>query len=127
MWLEKFGDSSSAFVLAVWLTEAAARRNSAIRAAYMWELDTALRKYGIADSPPQLMIHLQSLFDLSGDDAVRAFHGSSASPRPHSTASRVVLPPEERQILSRNDAREDARLQMQEDAEGMLSKPAPLP
>ncbi|KAB8192089.1 mechanosensitive ion channel, partial [Lysobacter maris] len=47
VWLDNFGDSAVEFILAVWLTEEAARRNAAIRAAYLWELDTSLKEHGI--------------------------------------------------------------------------------
>lgn len=127
VWLEKFGDSSSDFVLAVWLTEAAARRNSAIRAAYTWELDTALRKYGIADSPSQLVVHLKSMFDLSGNDAVEAFRGADTHQQRSRESNKAYLAPEEREILSRNDAKEDARLDMQEDAEALPATPPSQP
>ncbi|UNK49912.1 mechanosensitive ion channel [Lysobacter sp. S4-A87] len=117
VWLEKFGDSSSDFTLAVWLTEAAARRNAAIRAAYLWELDTALRKYGIANSLPQLEVHLRSMFDLKGGAAVEAMHGKlngTASPPAEAPAT---LASYERANLSRNDAQEDAQRQIQEEAQ----------
>ncbi|QSX74500.1 hypothetical protein HIV01_015155 [Lysobacter arenosi] len=127
MWLEKFGDSSSDFVLAVWLTEAAARRNAAIRAAYMWELDTSLRKYGIANSLPQLEVHLRSMFDLKGTDAVEAMHGKRSGTASHPAEAQATLAPHERARLSRNDAKEDAQRQIQEDAEGSDNDAPPAP
>lgn len=117
VWLEKFGDSSSDFILAVWLTEAAARRNAAIRAAYMWELDTALRKYGIANSLPQLEVHLRSMFDLKGVAAFEAMHGKRGGATPRAAEVQSTLAPHEREQLARNDAQEDAQRQIQEDAQ----------
>lgn len=114
VWLEKFGESSTQFTLAVWLTEDAARRNAAILAAYMWELDTAMRKYGIASSLPQLDVHVRSLFDLKGTDAVEAMQGRHVS-RPVEPAA--TLAPHERAVLSRNDAKEDTQRAIQEDAQ----------
>jgi small-conductance mechanosensitive channel len=72
VWLVGFGDSGVDFVLAVWLTEEAARRNAAIEAAYLWELDTALKAHGIEIPFPQQDIHVRSLFGLSKEDALRA-------------------------------------------------------
>lgn len=123
VWLEKFGDSSSDFILAVWLTEEAARRNAAIRAAYMWELDTALRRYGIANSLPQLEVHLRSLFDLKGGDAVEAMHGKRVAAAGAADAQ-AELAPRERAILARNDAKEDTQRQIDEEARRSEADPA---
>ncbi|MGH8466570.1 MAG: mechanosensitive ion channel family protein, partial [Pseudomonas sp.] len=47
LWLAGAEGSVVNYVLAVWLTEAASRRNSAVRAAYLWELDSALKRHGV--------------------------------------------------------------------------------
>ena len=44
----------------MWLTDAAARRNAAIKAAYLWEIDTALKDYGIEIPFPQMKVHQAS-------------------------------------------------------------------
>lgn len=53
VWLVNFGDSAVEYILAVWLTEEASRRNAAIKAAYLWELDTSLQEHGIEIPFPQ--------------------------------------------------------------------------
>ncbi|PNS08994.1 mechanosensitive ion channel family protein [Solilutibacter silvestris] len=114
VWLVDFGESAVQFVLAVWLTEDAARRNAAIRAAYLWELDSALKKHGIERPFPQRDLNLRSLFGLQGTDAIRALRGETIAP--------VVdggpgddLQPVEREALARNDAQADAERGIRED------------
>ena len=60
VWLMEFGDSSLNFELVVWLTDEAVRRPSAVTAAYNWELETALAKYGVVIPFPQRDLHLVS-------------------------------------------------------------------
>ena len=133
VWLVNFGANSVEFMLAVWLTEAAARRNVAVRAAYMWELDTALKKYCIEIPYPQLDLHVRSAFGLQSDDALAALLGREA-PRPQADepAPEAALTDAERAELSRNDAREDterAILQEQIDAENphLVGRDAAIP
>ena len=116
VWLGGFGDSAVEFILAVWLTEEAARRNAAIHAAYLWELDTALKKYGIPIPFPQRDLHVRSLFGLEGDDAFAALRGAPrrAAPVADSEAS-PQLDERERAELARNDARDEAQRGIQED------------
>jgi small-conductance mechanosensitive channel len=124
VWLVGFGESGVDFILAVWLTEDAARRNAAIQAAYLWELDTALKEHCIEIPFPQRDLHLRSAFGLSGAEALAALgataHGDArptraarAEPAPVAAA----LDPAEREELSRNDAQVDAQRQIAEDAE----------
>lgn len=110
VWLVDFGDSSVDFILAVWLNDAAARRNAAVKAAYMWELDTALKKYSIEIPFPQRDLHLRSLFGVQGDEALTVLQKSRPAPHgddPQHPAP-VLLNEDERTRLSRNDARVDA-------------------
>lgn len=58
VWLVGFGDSSLDFELVVWLSDEAVRRPGAVNAAYNWELETALGKYGIEIPFPQRDLHL---------------------------------------------------------------------
>lgn len=116
VWLVGFGDSAVEFILAVWLTEEAARRNAAIQAAYLWELDTALRKYGIPVPFPQRDLHLSTLFGLEGDDALAAL-GRAPEARRRASASAAALETRERAELARNDASEDAERSIREDSE----------
>jgi len=58
VWLVGFGDSSLDFELVVWLTDDAVKRPAKVHAAYNWELETALGKYGIAIPFPQRDLHI---------------------------------------------------------------------
>ena len=58
VWLTGFGDSSLDFELVVWLTDEAVKRPSKVQAAYNWELETALGKYGIEIPFPQRDLHI---------------------------------------------------------------------
>jgi small-conductance mechanosensitive channel len=113
VWLVGFGDSAVEFVLAVWLTEEAARRNAAIQAAYLWELDTALKAHGIEIPFPQRDLHLRSAFGLGGAEAIAALRGE----RPTATAAPATreMDPVERSRLSRNDAQEEAEREIEDE------------
>ena len=116
VWLVGFGDSAVEFILAVWLTEEAARRYAAIQAAYLWELDTALKKYGIPIPFPQRDLHVRSLFGLEGDDAFAALRGAPRRPaRDNDREASPQLDERERAELARNDARDEAQRGIQED------------
>ena len=58
VWLVGFGDSSLDFELVVWLTDEAVRRPASVNAAYNWEIETALGKYGIEIPFPQRDLHI---------------------------------------------------------------------
>ena len=60
VWLTEFGDSSLNFELIVWLTPEGVKRPGAVRAAYLWEIETALGKYGIEIPFPQRDLHVRS-------------------------------------------------------------------
>jgi small-conductance mechanosensitive channel len=113
VWLVGFGDSGVEFVLAVWLGDQAARRNAAIQAAYLWELDTALKAHGIEIPFPQRDLHLRSAFGLTGAEAIAALRGE----RPSTAASPEAreMDPDERSRLSRNDAREEAEREIEDE------------
>jgi small-conductance mechanosensitive channel len=115
VWLVGFGDSAVQFILAVWLTEEAARRNAAIQAAYLWELDTALKAHGIEIPFPQRDLHLRSAFGLSGTEAMAALRGERAAAAPAAAARE--MDPVERSRLSRNDAQEDAAREIEDERE----------
>ena len=115
VWLVNFGDNAVQFQLVVWLTEAAARRNAAIRAAYLWEIDTALKAHGIEIPFPQRDLHVRSLFGLSGADALHALHGGAPAAEPGGPVPQA-LAPGERAALATNDARADAEHEMQQEA-----------
>jgi|GEM_PF-447404 len=114
VWLVDFGDNAVNYILAVWLTEDAARRNTSIRAAYLWELDTAFKKYGIDIPFPQQDLNISSLFGLRGADAIAAMRGEARIEAAADTGP--VLDPRERDLLSRNDAKEETRMEIEDDA-----------
>lgn len=58
VWLTEFGDNSVNFLLLVWVAHYGVRRPTRISSIYMWELDTALKKYGIEIPFPQRDVHL---------------------------------------------------------------------
>ncbi len=60
VWLTEFGDSSVNFELIVWLNSEAVKRYGAVRADYLWEIDTALKKYDIEIPFPQRDLHVRS-------------------------------------------------------------------
>ncbi len=62
VWFVEFGDSSLNFELVVWLSPQAVKRPGAVHAAYLWEIDTKLREYGIEVPFPQRDLHLRSVF-----------------------------------------------------------------
>jgi len=60
VWLVGFGDNGLEFELVVWITYRAVKRPGAVRAAYMWEIESALRKYAIQVPYPQRDLHIRS-------------------------------------------------------------------
>jgi small-conductance mechanosensitive channel len=117
VWLVGFGESAVQFILAVWLTEEAARRNAAIQAAYLWELDTALKAHGIEIPYPQRDLRVRSMFGLEGDAALAAWRGQQPEGEALPGAKEPpALDPAERAALARNDAQVDAERQIAEDA-----------
>ena len=110
MWLTGFDENSVQFLLVVWLTKDAARRNAAIEAAYLWEIDTALKAHGIEIPFAQRDLHIRSLFGLTGVDALAALHGKQARhASENSEHAGETLTTHERAKLSRNDAGKDVQ------------------
>lgn len=58
VWLTNFGDSSLDFELIVWLTDEATKKPARVHAAYCWEIETQLAKYGITIPFPQRDLHI---------------------------------------------------------------------
>ncbi len=129
VWLVGFGENAVEFMLAVWLTEAAARRNVAVRAAYLWELDTAFKQHGIELPLPQRDLHVRSLFGLEGEAALLALRGQDpANASSPITDTRRPAPAEtlgeaERARLARNDAQVDAEREIRKDIEAQDADP----
>lgn len=116
VWLVGFGDNAVEFILAVWLTEDAARRNAAIKAAYLWELDTSLKAHGIEIPFPQRDLNLRSAFGLTGADAIAALRGETVATPAVQDVATVELQPHERELLARNDAQVDTERVIEEEA-----------
>lgn len=104
VWLADFGDSAVEYLLAVWLTEEATRRNAAIKAAYLWEIDTAFKRHGIEIPLPQRDLNLRSVFGLQGDDAIALLRGQRISAPATQAAAQSELSAAERETLATNDA-----------------------
>jgi small-conductance mechanosensitive channel len=107
VWLVDFADSSLGFELVVWLTPDATKRPSAVKAAYLWALETALRRHGVEVPYPQRDLHLRSLFGLEREAALAALRGAEqpAGVEPAEGAAEVTR--RERARLARNDAVEE--------------------
>lgn len=111
VWLTNFADSKVEYMLVVWLTVEAARRNAAINAAYLWELDTAMRMHGIEMPFPQRDLNLRSLFGLSGEAALAAMQGQPLRETGHPDAQPAEsLSARERATLAGNDAGNDVQI-----------------
>ena len=70
VWLVAFAESSLNCELVVWLTAEATKRPLAVKAAYNWALDSALRRHGIELPFPQRELRVRSLFGLEGEEAL---------------------------------------------------------
>lgn len=69
VWLVGFGDSSLDFELVVWVDfRKSKKRQSSLRAAYYWELETALREGGIEIPFPQRDVHLKPEKETKNQD-----------------------------------------------------------
>ncbi|MDF1643288.1 MAG: mechanosensitive ion channel [Pseudomonadales bacterium] len=73
VWLVQFGDSSLNFELVVWLQAEAVKRPGAVQAAYLWEIDTKLKKHGIEIPFPQRDLHLRSVFGQKDEAGLPLF------------------------------------------------------
>jgi small-conductance mechanosensitive channel len=116
VWLVDFADSAVNYLLVVWLNESASRRNTAVMAAYLWELDTALKAHGIEIPFPQRDLRIRSLFGLEGEAAFKALRGESVDPGPVAPAPGETLEAAERERLARNDAQADTEREIREEA-----------
>jgi len=77
VWLVGFGDSSLDFELVVWVRSESVKRPGAVQAAYLWEIESAFRKYGIEIPFPQRDLHLRSAF---GGQETQALRGAFEHP-----------------------------------------------
>ena len=58
VFITEFGDNSVNYLLMVWVAHYGVRRPTRISSIYLWELDTAFKKYGIDIPFPQRDVHL---------------------------------------------------------------------
>jgi small-conductance mechanosensitive channel len=72
VWLVGFGESSLNFELLVWPELAAVKRPAAALAAYNWAIHEALCAHGIEVPFPQMDLHVRSVFDREGDEALKS-------------------------------------------------------
>jgi small-conductance mechanosensitive channel len=110
VWLVEFAESSLNFELVVWLTAEATKRPGAVKAAYTWALDNALRRHGIGIPFPQTDLNVRSLFGLEGREALRALRGQAPDGRAGS--AQRAAPAIESQAS--NDAMEEVQTQIDE-------------
>jgi len=116
LWLIGGKDSGVSYMLAVWLTEAASRRNSAVRAAYLWELDSALKRHGVSNALPRQQISVPELTSLVEEVPVRSERPGTAEVSGGRGRHPSTLTAEERRQLSSNDAKEEAQRQAELDS-----------
>jgi len=108
VWLVEFAASSLNFELVVWLTAEATKRPGAVKAAYIWALDNALRQYGIGVPFPTTDLNIRSLFGLKGRDALRAMQGHMPTVEVEATAPAAIS------SRTSNDALEDVESEIKE-------------
>jgi len=108
VWLVEFAESSLNFELVVWLTAEATKRPGAVKAAYIWALDNALRQYGIGVPYPTTDLNIRSLFGLKGRDALRAMRGQIPAVDVETTTPAAAA------SRTSNDALEDVELEIKE-------------
>jgi small-conductance mechanosensitive channel len=116
LWLTGAEDSVVNYMLAVWLTEAASRRNTAVRAAYLWELDSALMKHGVSNALPRREINIAG-FEAPLSDSMTSLRTRSGRPsRAEVDRQQSGLAAEERLALSSNDAKEETEREVAQSA-----------
>jgi small-conductance mechanosensitive channel len=69
VWFVRFGESSLDFELVIWLTPEAVKRPSAVQAAYLWQIHTALYQHKIEIPFPQRDLHFRSFLGLKDHEA----------------------------------------------------------
>lgn len=71
VWLVGFGEAGLNFELLVWPELTAVKRPNAAFAAYTWAIEDALCKAGLQIPFRQMDLHVKSVFEREGDDALR--------------------------------------------------------
>ena len=121
VWLVEFAESSLNFELVVWLTAQATKRPGAVKAAYTWALDNALRRHDIGIPFPTTDLNVRSLFGLEGRDALRAMRGQIPKAEVEVDMSAPTAAPSH----ARNDALEEVESQIAESRPRGASRTAP--
>jgi len=109
VWLIGAQDSGIDYVLAVWLTDAASRRNTAVHAAYLWELDSALKRHGVSHALPRREISIRNAALDDPEDSHPPVFGGMHAGDASSIGGALEITAEERDTLSSNDAQEEAQ------------------
>jgi small-conductance mechanosensitive channel len=118
VWLVEFAESSLNFELVVWLTAQATKRPGAVKAAYTWALDNALRRHGIGIPFPTTDLNIRSLFGLQGRDALRAMRGQI----PQAEVDVDMPVPAAAPSRARNDALEEVESQIADSRSRRVSR-----
>jgi small-conductance mechanosensitive channel len=115
VWMVGFGESALEFELIVWPSPEAVRRPSAMRAAYTWAIDDALRAACVEVPFPQVDLRVRSLFGREGEAALAALKldvpAGEAPPEPvalatANDAAQAVADDAERDARERQATRE---------------------
>lgn len=77
VWLGDFAEHGLDFELVVWVTPAALKRPGSVHSAYRWEIESALKKYGIEIPVPQRDLRLHN--DLKAFLRILLSEGKSSS------------------------------------------------
>jgi small-conductance mechanosensitive channel len=72
VWLVGFGEAGLNFELIVWPEISAVKRPNAAMAAYTWAIEDALCKAGLQIPFRQMDVHVKSVFEREGDEALKA-------------------------------------------------------
>ena len=108
VWLVEFAESSLNFELVVWLTAEATKRPGAVKAAYIWALDNALRQYGIGVPFPTTDLNIRSLVRPEGSRRLAAMRGQIPTVEVETTAPAAAA------SRTSNDALEDVESEIKE-------------
>jgi small-conductance mechanosensitive channel len=119
VWLVGFGEAGLNFELVVWPEISAVKRPNSAMAAYTWAIEDALCKAGLQLPYKQLDLHVKSLFEREGDEALRAL-GLKQTRHPAQKASTTPSANDAADDLAAARERDIARAQAEAEGEGEL-------
>jgi small-conductance mechanosensitive channel len=118
VWMTGFGDNAMDFELVVWPTFEAVRRPAAMRAAYTWAIDDALRAADLEIPYPQMDLRVRSLFGREGDPAFEALGlNGERAPRPAAEPHAQAAPNDAAEAVL-DEAHREAHDRAKEEAAG---------